>query len=92
MKNVEIDWQFSPFLVRQCSKRLSDWNIGLGRQSSGPCTLLLQEHRVRVLIALDMVADVAYQVGGHTHYSSSATTSSGTRNQAHVATSGMQRN
>ena len=28
MRNVEIDLQFSPLLVQQCSKRLSDWNIG----------------------------------------------------------------
>ena len=43
-----------------------------------------------VLIALDMVTDVAYpdRVGGRTHYSSSDTTLSGTCNQAHVATSG----
>ena len=48
---------------------------------------------MRVLIALDMVTNVAYpdRVGGRTHYSSSAMTSSGTRNQAHVATSGTQR-
>ena len=94
LRNVEIDSQFSPLLIWQCSKRLSDWNIDWGRQSSGLCTLLLQEHRVLVLIALDMVTDAAYpdQVGSLTHYSSSATTLSGTRNQAHVATSGTQLN
>ena len=49
--------------------------------------LLLQKRHVRVLIALNMVTDVAYpdRVGGHTHYSS-AMTSSGTRNQAHIPT------
>ena len=49
---------------------------------------------MHVLMASDMVTDVAYpeRVGGRTHYSSSAMTLSGTHNQAHVATSETQRN